>query len=96
MDPRILNESSPAARLAAVARSIVMRMARCSLCQRDVPPNKPDYADLRQALNPFIELELIKARLAEAKLANNHPRIRTLQGQLDAAYLVASKAAEAK
>jgi hypothetical protein len=96
MDPRILTESSAAARLAAVARSLVSRMARCSMCRRDVPPSTPDYADFRQELAPWIELELVKARLAEAKISGNADRIAELNRQLGVAYLAASKAAGAK
>jgi hypothetical protein len=97
LDPRGKIESTAAARYAGVARSLVIRMARCSLCRRDIPPDTPDYADFRSALDPYVHIEELKARLAEAKLTkNNQVRIAELNGELGAAYLVASKAAGAK
>jgi hypothetical protein len=92
MDPRGQTELTPVARIAGRARSLVMRMARCSLCRRDLPPNNPDYADFRTELAPFMDIEILKARLEEAKLAKNEPRIAELRGQLGAAYLAVTDA----
>ena len=83
-------------RLAAVIRDLVVRTARCSACNLSIPPYKPDYADIRTEIEPWVELEEVKARLDEAKRAGNKPRIAELQGQLAAAYMRVSQAIDAR
>lgn len=96
MDPRARLGITPAERLAAIVRSQMMKMARCSHCSRLAQPNTPDYADFREVLIPWLDIELLKARIAEAKLAGNSKRVKELQAALDSAYLVASKIAGKK
>jgi hypothetical protein len=82
---------TPAERLAAVARSLMMREARCSSCDREAQPYKPDYADFRAALEPFVEIELLKVQLEEAQRSGVNSRITELRAKLGAAYLAASR-----
>jgi len=75
MNPRITIAASPAERIAAVARSLVARMARCPICEDPQSiPKAPDYADFRDEIEPFLQFELLKARLEEANAAGNRER----------------------
>lgn len=62
MNGRIDSEATPEGRLAAVARSLALRLAK--------DKREPDYADYRDALRPFVQRELILARIEEARKAH--------------------------
>jgi hypothetical protein len=53
-------EASPEGRLAAVARTLVMKM-------QNQKQGEPDYADFRDALRPYVEREMLLARITEAR-----------------------------
>lgn len=59
MNGRIYQDGTPEGRLAAVARSLALRMAE--------QKKEPDYADYRDTLRPFVKRELILARIEEAR-----------------------------
>lgn len=61
MNGRIEYEATPEGRLAAVAKITLLRAAEAK--------RQPDYADFRDALRPFVERELILARIEEARKA---------------------------
>jgi len=61
MNGRIEHEPTPEGRLAAVAKTIMLRTAEAK--------RECDYADFRDALRPFVERELILARIDEARKA---------------------------
>ncbi len=61
MNGRIREADTPEERLAAVAKSLVEQMER--------KDRVPDYADFRDALRPFVERELLLARIDEARKA---------------------------
>jgi len=63
---RIDREESPAGRIAAVARSLCLHF-EAERRRTGVGPSEPDYADFRDVLRPFIERELILARIDEAR-----------------------------
>ena len=52
-------EDTPAGRIAAVAKSLCMQMEKTN--------KEPDYADFKEVLAPFIEYELISARVEEVR-----------------------------
>ena len=87
MSSRTRKELTPAARIAAVARELMMREAKCSSCNRVAAPSKPDYADFRTELDPYLKVEILKALLEEARLCENQDRVRILNAQLIAAYM---------
>ena len=60
MNGRIKSEASQEGRLAAVARSVALRM-------KDGKQGDPDYADLRDALRPYVMREILLARIEEAR-----------------------------
>ena len=57
---RITTEASPEGRLAAVARTLAMKM-------KDGQRGDPDYADFRDALRPYVQREILLARITEAR-----------------------------
>lgn len=59
MNGRVVREPSPEGRLAAVARTLTIRLRERG--------KEPDYADYRDAFRPFIRRELILARIEEAR-----------------------------
>src|SRR5262245_58109249 len=69
MNGRIASEKTPEGRLAAVAMSLARRMREAFL-KSGQGPGEPDYADYRDALRPFVERELLLARIDEAR--NTH------------------------
>jgi hypothetical protein len=80
MNGRIVHEQTPEGRIAAVAKSIAVRM-RADLRR------EPDYADYREALRPYIQRELLLARIAEARHSFGETltvRMRELALQLEA------------
>lgn len=60
MNGRTHAEETPEGRLAAVARSLGDQMIKKF-------NRYPDFADFRQVFKPFIEKELLLARIAEAR-----------------------------
>jgi len=77
MNGRIDGEKTPEGRLAAVAMSVILQMqlraledAACRSCGRIAALRQPDYADFRDAMRPFIERELLLARINEARSGN--------------------------
>jgi len=88
---RTYKEFTAEARLAAVARELIVRMANCTCCASRMAPGKPDYADLRVALAPYVKVELLKARISEARTCGNVDRARLLNAELMTAYLEVKK-----
>ena len=77
---RTIEEPTPEGRLASVVRDEMYR-------QLDAK-RVPDYADFRAALSRFVKIELLMARLDEAKLKpNNDLRVKQLYGELADASL---------
>jgi len=62
MNLRIDYEPTPEGRLAVVARIAMTHVMEAH--------REPDYADFRDALKPFVERELILARIDEARKAS--------------------------
>lgn len=60
MDGRISSEPTPEGRLAAVSFSVAIQM-------RDHEKKEADYADYRDCMRPFVQRELILARLEELR-----------------------------
>jgi hypothetical protein len=54
-------EETPEGRIAAVARSLCLQM------KQKLNREQPDYADFRDVLRPFVQRELIRARIDEAR-----------------------------
>lgn len=63
---RLQHENSPEGRLAAVARALVLEMWDTHI-HRQFGPEKPDTHDFREALRPFVKIELLLARIEEAR-----------------------------
>lgn len=82
---------SPESRLAAVARNLIMREARCPTCDRKMYPFKPDYADLRDALRPYVVHEILTAKLEEAEICRHRKRIFDLKIELATVELEISR-----
>lgn len=70
MNGRTYQEKTPEARIAAAARSLMVKMAGFS--------NTPDYADFRDALGPYVELEIVQAKIQEAQLSSTMQRVKEL------------------
>jgi hypothetical protein len=66
MNGRMKEAKTAEARIAAVARSLTLRMQK-GLDDPEKLKNVPDYADFRVALHPYIERELLLARIDEAR-----------------------------
>ncbi len=75
MDGRITAAPQPAGRFAALFRSIVIQRVR------PIPPT-PDYGDIEEWVDPFLEKELLFADIEEAKEENNLERVQELEAQL--------------
>lgn len=58
MDGRITSDPTPEGRLAAVVKSVFIQM-------RDHERKDPDYADFRDCMRPFLQREIILARMEE-------------------------------
>ena len=63
---RIKYDDSPEGRLAAVAKTLCVHFED-SYNRTGAGPKEPDFADFKQALRPFIQRELLKARIDEAR-----------------------------
>jgi len=63
---RTEQEKTPEGRLAAVAKSLAIRM-ETKYRQSGVGPSQPDYADYRDAFRPYLQRELLLARIEEAR-----------------------------
>ena len=75
MNIRTLLEPSPEGRLAAVAIDEMFRHLDAD--------RVPDYADFRSALRRQVKIEILQARIAEARLKpNNRRREKQLLGEL--------------
>jgi hypothetical protein len=75
------HDATPEERIAAVARSLVVQMEKNLKRQ-------PDYADYRDAIRPFLQVELIRARIDEARLISGialTARMRELSTELEQA-----------
>lgn len=66
MNGRTHEERTPEARLAAVARSLMIKMESAHH-KTGVGPKEPDYADFRETFRPYILRELLLARIDEAR-----------------------------
>lgn len=66
MNGRILDEDTPEGRIAAVVRSLCVQMEDRHN-KTGLGPILPDYADFREALRPFLRMEILKARIDEAR-----------------------------
>lgn len=84
MNGRINSRDTPWGRIAAVAKSLCIQMETRHRTTR-VGPEFPDYADFSEAFEPFIKLELLRARIDEARKvssANLTARMRELEKQV--------------
>lgn len=78
MNGRIREGETPEERLAAVAVSLVEKI-RTQYERTQCGPRGPDYADFRDAFRPFLELELLNARIDEARKG----RVEELAAQME-------------
>ncbi len=79
MNGRVHHDDTPEGRMAAVARSLCIQMKN-SL-------REPDYADFRDVLRPFLQRELLNARIDEARKTSGRAltqRVRELAKELQA------------
>jgi hypothetical protein len=84
MNGRASSEDTPEGRLAAVARSLAMKM-ETQFNKTGQGPAVPDYADYRRALAPFLRRELLLARIDEARKTSSTAlttRMKELAGEL--------------
>jgi hypothetical protein len=69
MNGRIEASDTPAERLAAVCKSLALRMRKAVEARRRRPgedyAGEPDYADYRDALAPYIDRELMRRAIEE-------------------------------
>lgn len=71
--------ANPTERIAAVAKSTITEL------ERKFPGRTADYADFRDALDPYVKRELILARIAEARTSSAAvltDRIKSLAAEL--------------
>ncbi|MBZ5700245.1 MAG: hypothetical protein LAN84_00200 [Acidobacteriia bacterium] len=66
MNGRTHEEQTPEGRLAAVARSLAIKMDD-KYRKTGAGPREPDYADYREAFAPYVKRELLLARIDEAR-----------------------------
>lgn len=59
------HENTPEGRLAAIVVMVAAKMED-EFARTGTGPSKPDIADLREILRPFVQREIIHARLDEA------------------------------
>lgn len=84
MNGRIEHEDTPEGRIAAVAKSLCIQMADKRRDERRAL-TEPDYADFRDVLRPFIQREILTARIDEARKTLGSTltdRVRELAAQL--------------
>ncbi len=78
MNGRVHHDDTPEGRIAAVARSLCIQMEKKS-------SREPDYADFRDVLRPFLQRELLNARIDEARKTSGRAltqRVRELAKEL--------------
>lgn len=75
MDGRITSGPSPEARIAAVCRSLILRYARPL-------PDRPNYADLNEWLQVYLEREFLVVRIDEGHQPQTEARGEYLRTQL--------------
>lgn len=81
MNIRVLEEPTPEGRLAAIARDEMHRVL--ALRGGAGGSRLPDYADFREAMKRQVALEILQARIDEAKRTpGNDRRVRQLVGRL--------------
>jgi hypothetical protein len=61
-----IHEVTPEGRLATVARELALAM-KLHHRETHTGPEEPDYADYREALRPYVQKELLLARIDEAR-----------------------------
>jgi hypothetical protein len=66
MNGKFTHETTPEGRLAAVAVMLAEEFED-RYNQTKVGPQKPDVADLREALRPYLLRELLRARIEESE-----------------------------
>ncbi len=66
MNGRVHEDQTPEGRLAAVARSLAIKMSD-RYQKTGFGPREPDYADFREVFRPYIHRELILAKIEEAR-----------------------------
>lgn len=85
MNGRIVLEETAEGRLAAVVKTLFLEM-RLKFANRLPEYREPDYADIRDAIKPFLDREICLAKLKEAKwnrtLDFREVRIRELEQEL--------------
>jgi hypothetical protein len=84
MNGRTDSEDTPEGRIAAVARSLAMKMA-IKFERTGKGWREPDYADYRAALAPYLRRELLLARIDEARKTSSTAlttRMKELAGEL--------------
>jgi hypothetical protein len=64
MNGRFMHEETPEGRLAAIAVWITTEFSD-RYAKTGKGPEKPDVADLREAMRPYVHRELLKARIDE-------------------------------
>jgi hypothetical protein len=67
---------SPEARIAVVVRELIVR-------EVEPFPNVPDFADIRDAIRPYLQREILRAQIDTAMLFGTFPHVLGLQKQLD-------------
>jgi hypothetical protein len=84
MNGRIKHSETAEERLAAVAHSLVLKMAE-EYRKTGCGPTGPDYADYRDELRPYIRREFLLVRIDEARKTHSAQltgRIRELAAEL--------------
>lgn len=82
---RIHQEETPERRIAAVVRSLTIQVNR-DYRRTGHGPDLPDYADYCAAIAPFLEKELLLARLHELEIQPRKPpkwRIEEIRRELE-------------
>lgn len=75
MDGRITHGPSPFARIAAVCRSLILRFSK-------PVPDRPDYADLNEWLQIYLQREFLLERLDESTMPQTPERNEQLRTEL--------------
>lgn len=90
MNSRIIGEETPEGRIAAVVKTLIAEM-REKFRKRIPEYREPDYADLRDAIKPYLELEICRARIAEVNWSRtiDFRSVRMRELQVEEAKIVA-------
>lgn len=86
MNGRVHDDDTPEGRIAAVCKSLMLQMSDRHIKTRS-GPSSPDYADLKEVLRPFVQRELLNARIDEARKTSGMiltARVKELAAQLQA------------